>query len=77
LTDLCGQKKKFIWEAEQETAVQKMKDILAQETMLTYPELDKLFVIYTDASKRQIGGIITQNETPCKDWVLYYSRVLL
>jgi len=54
-----------------------MKDILAQETMLTYPELDKLFVIYTDASKRQIGGIITQNETPCKDWVLYYSRVLL
>jgi hypothetical protein len=35
LTNLCGQKKKFIWDNQQEAAFLKMKDILAQETMLT------------------------------------------
>jgi hypothetical protein len=64
LTDLCGQKKKFIWENQQEAAFQKMKDILAHETMLTYPEFDKPFVIYTDASELQIGGVVTQNDKP-------------
>jgi hypothetical protein len=41
-----------------------MKKILAQETMLTYPEFDKPFVIYTDASKRQIGGVVTKSDKP-------------
>jgi len=41
-----------------------MKNILAQDAMLTYPEFDKPFVIYTDASERQIGGVIMQNEKP-------------
>jgi hypothetical protein len=41
-----------------------MKTILAQETMLTYPEFDKPFVIYTDASKRQIGGVVTKSDKP-------------
>jgi hypothetical protein len=64
LTDLCGQKTKFFWAEAQESAFQKMKEILAQDAMLTYPEFDKPFIIYTDASERQIGGIVTQNNRP-------------
>jgi hypothetical protein len=64
LTDLCGQKKKFIWDDQHEAAFLKMKDTLAQETMLTYPEFDQPFVIYTDASELQIGGVVTQNDKP-------------
>jgi hypothetical protein len=64
LTDLCGQKTKFIWADAQESALQKMKEILAQDVMLTYPEFDQPFVIYTDASERQIGGVVTQNNRP-------------
>jgi hypothetical protein len=64
LTDLCGQKTKFIWTETQESAFQKMKEILAQDAMLTYPEFDQPFVIYTDASERQIGGVVTQNNCP-------------
>jgi hypothetical protein len=60
-TDLCGQKTKFIWTEAQESAFQKMKEILAQDAMLTYPEFDQPFVIYTNASERQIGGVVTQN----------------
>jgi hypothetical protein len=41
-----------------------MKEILAQDVMLTYPEFDQPFVIYTDASERQIGGVVTQNNRP-------------
>ncbi len=39
----------------------KMKDILAQGTMITYPQFDKPFNIYTNASEKQIGGIVTQD----------------
>jgi len=61
LTNLCGQKTKLIWTATQESAFQKMKEILAQDVMLTYPEFDQPFIIYTDASERQIGGVVMQN----------------
>jgi hypothetical protein len=54
--------KKFIWGSQQEDAFQKMKSLLAQETILTYPEFDKPFVIYTNASECQIGSIVRKNE---------------
>jgi hypothetical protein len=37
-----------------------MKEIMAQDTMLTYPQFDKPLIVYTDASEKQIGGIVTQ-----------------
>jgi hypothetical protein len=64
LTNLCGHKKAFLWKEEQETAFQKIKEMLAQHTMLTYPQLDKPFVVYTDSSDRQIGGVVTQDKKP-------------
>jgi hypothetical protein len=64
LTDLCGQKKKFTWAEEQEHAFMKIKDLLAQDTMLTYPQFDKSFVVYTDTSEKQIGGFVTQENKP-------------
>jgi hypothetical protein len=64
LTDLCRQKMKFIWTQEKELAFQKMKDIMVQHTMLTYLQFDKPFVIYTDASKQQLGGVVTQDNKP-------------
>jgi len=72
LTALCGQNKKFYWAAEHETAFNKIKEQMAQETMLTYPQFDQPFVVYTDASKKQIGGIVTQNRKPLG----FFSRKL-
>ncbi len=72
LTALCGQNKKFHWAAEHETAFNKIKEQLAQETMLTYPQFDQPFVVYTDASEKQIGGIVTQNGKPLG----FFSRKL-
>lgn len=53
LTNFCGKKNQLIWTQEQESAFQKMKDIIAQNTMLTSPQFNKPFVIYTDASEQQ------------------------
>jgi hypothetical protein len=64
LTDLCRQKKKIIWESQQEEAFQKMKSILAQEARLTYPEFDKPFVIYTDTSDIRSVASSRRMKTP-------------
>ncbi len=45
---------------------------MAQEAMLTYPQFDQLFVVYTDASEKQIGGVITQHGKPLG----FFSRKL-
>jgi hypothetical protein len=41
-----------------------MKEILAQDIMLTYPQFDKPFHVYTDTSESQIRGIIMQENKP-------------
>jgi hypothetical protein len=45
---------------------------MAQEAMLTYPQFDQPFIAYTDASDKQIGGIVTQHDKPLG----YFSRKL-
>jgi hypothetical protein len=40
--------------------------------MLTFPDFSKPFHIYTDASDKQLGAVITQDEKP----IALYSRKL-
>jgi hypothetical protein len=72
LTDLCGQNKKFFWSTDHDAAFAKIKQQMAQDAMLTYPQFDQPFIVYTDASERQIGGVVTQHEKPLG----YFSRKL-
>jgi hypothetical protein len=41
-----------------------MKKVISQETMLTYLNFDEPFVVYTVASNKQIGGVVSQNNKP-------------
>ena len=74
LTELTGgkEKKKFVWTQECDDAFEKMKQLLAQDVMLAYPNFEKKFVIHTDASDRQLGGVISQEGKP----IAFYSRKL-
>jgi hypothetical protein len=72
LTNLCGQNKKFYWSEEHDLACNNIKHQMTQETMLTYPQFDKPFVVYSDASEKQIGGIVTQDNKPLG----FFSRKL-
>jgi hypothetical protein len=43
-------KEAFLWKDEKEQAFLKIKDLMAQDTMLTYPQFDKPFIV---------GGVVT------------------
>jgi len=64
LTDLCGHKKHFIWKDEQEQAFLKIKDLMAQDAMLTYPQFNKPFVVYADASERRLVALKCKKTNP-------------
>ncbi len=41
-----------------------MKALMVQDCLLAYPNHNKPFHIYTDASSYQMGGYIVQNDKP-------------
>ena len=63
LTDLAGvgKEKKLKWTEVHQKAFEDIKKVMAKETILTYPNLNEVFEIHTDASDRQLGAVISQN----------------
>ena len=49
-----------------------MKRIISRETLLAYPDFTKPFIIHTDASHKQLGAVISQDNKP----IAFYSRKL-
>ena len=85
LTDLvaeCGQtkatrkagtkKKPFHWSDDHQKAFDDVKTTIAKEVTLAYPDYDKPFEIYTDASSKQLGSVIVQDNRP----LAFFSRKL-
>jgi RNase H-like domain found in reverse transcriptase len=68
LTELTGATH-FCWEQQHQAAFEQMKKLLAADAMLAYPDHNRSFDIYTDASDFQLGSVIMQNKHP----VAYYS----
>ena len=73
LSKMTSTKVKWKWILEHQHTFDEMKKIMAQETILTYPDFRKLFHIHADASKVQLGACISQNNKP----IAFYSRKLL
>eukprot|EP00957_Ditylum_brightwellii_P071093 5403769-Ditylum_brightwellii.AAC.1 len=46
--------------------------MIARDVVLVYPDFNEEFAIYTDASKRQLGAVITQNSRH----IAFFSRKL-
>jgi len=72
LTTLASPAKKWVWGPEQREAFMEAKKILCKNAILAFPDFTKEFIIYTDASKYQLGGVITQENKP----LAFYSRKL-
>jgi hypothetical protein len=49
------------WDEVHQRAFDHVKATIAKDVVLAYPNYSKVFEIYTDASSKQLGAVITQN----------------
>ena len=70
LTRLTSIEKNCKWTQVEQDAFDKIKRIVAHDTLLTYPDFNETFKIHTDASTFQLGALISQKGKP----VALYSR---
>ncbi|GJV70298.1 putative reverse transcriptase domain-containing protein [Tanacetum coccineum] len=62
LTELTQKNKKYIWEENQESAFQLLKQKLCETPILALPEGNDDFVVYCDASHQGLGDVLMQRE---------------
>jgi len=85
LTDLvgeCGQTKvtkakgtkkvPWHWDEVHQKVFNTIKTTIAKDVVLAYPNYNKVFEVYTDASSTQLGSVITQSNRP----LAFFSRKL-
>ena len=72
LTGMVSKDAKFVWGAEQQQAFDRIKKVISRETLLAFPDFNKEFHIYTDASDYQLGAVII----PDNKLLAFYSRKL-
>jgi hypothetical protein len=63
---------KYKWGEEQQKAFDEIKQKVSQHTLLAFPDFEKEFHVYTDASNKQLGAVIMQEGKPLD----FYSRKL-
>ena len=78
LARLTKKNEPFVWTADHQREFEDLKSALCSRPVLKIPEYDKPFVLDTDASKHQIGGVLMQNEGEegARKAVAYLSRTL-
>jgi hypothetical protein len=60
------------WDKVHQRAFDHVKATIAKDVVLAYPDYSKVFEIYTDASSKQLGAVITQDNRP----IAFFSRKL-
>jgi RNase H-like domain found in reverse transcriptase len=72
LAALSSKSVPFKWTEQCQKSFEDITKIVAQEVLLNYPNFSIPFNIYTDASEKQLGAVIMQNNRP----IAFYSRIL-
>ncbi len=71
VTKRTGTKKSpWHWDESHQKAFDDVKKTVGRDVMLAYQDYSKPFEIYTDASTRQLGAIVVQNNRPIAFFVV-------
>ena len=71
LTKITSKQDTWNWTKECQKAFEHMKKSISRETLLIYPIFSKPLSIHTDASNKQLGTVISQDNKP----IAFYSRI--
>ena len=72
LTSMTSKESKWNWTEVHQKNFDLIKNIIAKEVLLAYPNFNNRFDIHTDASQTQLGAVISQDNKP----IAFYSRKL-
>lgn len=64
------------WTPECQTAFQALKDTLSSPLVTAYPDFEKLFRLYIDASNEGLGAVLAQKQSGWERLVCCASRTL-
>ncbi|GFU62540.1 retrovirus-related Pol polyprotein from transposon opus [Nephila pilipes] len=70
---LTEHKRPFVWSEECEVAFTSLKEASTSAPILSYPDPDKQFILYTDASHANVGAVLSQ-EIDGQERVIAYWR---
>ena len=70
LTALTSKNVKYEWKDDHQKCFEDIKRVIGRELLLCYPDFKAPFEIHTDASKLQLGAVISQKGKP----IAFYSR---
>ena len=64
--------RKILWNDTLESSFKEIKRMVSTETLLSYPEWKLPIMVHTDASDKQLGAVISQNNK----LIAFFSRKL-
>src|SRR3954452_4940875 len=73
ITELFQKGVKYEWNKIREENFQKLKEKLTTIPVLAYPNFEKEFILYTDASGYALGAVLSQEDTNGKEHVIQYA----
>lgn len=76
LTRLCKKDQPYLWTDLSQNAFDKLKESLAQDVTLAFPDFSQTFYITTDASDYAVGGVLSQGDIPNDRPICFFSRTM-
>ena len=77
ISELTKAKQPYVWGQEQNQAFEKLKQALTKSTVIAHPDMNRPYVLHTDASDKAIGAVLSQRDDHGRERVVsYYSSKL-
>ena len=73
MTQLLKKEEEFLWTDTQQRAFEYLKERLISSPILGYPDFEKPFFLYTDASGIGLGAVLSQLDENGKEYVVAYA----